>query len=137
MKNVSRQGVLTPAIELWNFGSPGGLPSPHFSSVSVILTLFQKWGCNKNPLGIEVVKICLVGTHNPSITLMSIINGRNFTPLMNYMGTTCSGCVPNNIKKFQCNRLYILVGLKNDILLHYKWPSISTLVAPLSLLQST
>jgi hypothetical protein len=32
---------LTPVIELWVFGSPGGLPSSHFKSVSVILTLLQ------------------------------------------------------------------------------------------------
>jgi hypothetical protein len=35
------QGVLTLAIELWTFGSLGGLPSPHFESVNLILTLFQ------------------------------------------------------------------------------------------------
>jgi hypothetical protein len=33
------QGVLTPTIKLLSFGSPGGLPSPHFGSVSLILTL--------------------------------------------------------------------------------------------------
>jgi splicing factor 3B subunit 3 len=41
------------------------------------------------------------------------------------------------VKLFQFNRLYILVGLKNGILLRYKWPLISTLVAPLSFLQLT
>jgi hypothetical protein len=41
IKNTSRQGVFTLAIELWFFGSPRGLPSPHFGSVSVILTLPQ------------------------------------------------------------------------------------------------
>jgi hypothetical protein len=46
MKNASRRGVLTPTIELWNFGSLGGLPSRHFGNVSVIFTLFQKWGCD-------------------------------------------------------------------------------------------
>jgi hypothetical protein len=46
MKNASRRGVLTLAIELWSFGSLGGFPSPHFGSVSVILTLSQKWGCD-------------------------------------------------------------------------------------------
>jgi hypothetical protein len=35
------QGVLTLVIELWSFGSPGGLPSPHFGSVNFIFTLFQ------------------------------------------------------------------------------------------------
>jgi hypothetical protein len=43
------------------------------------------------------LKICLIGTHKPSIMLMSIIHGRNFTPVMSYMGTTHSGCVPNNV----------------------------------------
>jgi hypothetical protein len=35
------RGVLTPAIELWNFESHEGLPSPHFESVSLILTFSQ------------------------------------------------------------------------------------------------
>ncbi len=43
------QGVLTPTIELWSFGSLTGLLSPHFESVSVILSLFQKQGCNTWP----------------------------------------------------------------------------------------
>jgi len=30
MKNISRRGVLTLAIELCSFGSPKGLASPHF-----------------------------------------------------------------------------------------------------------
>jgi hypothetical protein len=42
------QGVLIHAIQVWSFGSLGGLPSPHFGSVSVILTLFQKWGCDSD-----------------------------------------------------------------------------------------
>ncbi len=35
------RGVLTLAIELWTFGSPGRLLSPHFESVNLILTLSQ------------------------------------------------------------------------------------------------
>jgi hypothetical protein len=30
-KNAPMQGVLSPAVELWTFGSPGGLPIPNFS----------------------------------------------------------------------------------------------------------
>jgi hypothetical protein len=33
------RGVLTPTIELKIFGNLEGLPSPHFRSVNVILTL--------------------------------------------------------------------------------------------------
>jgi hypothetical protein len=47
IKNTSRQGFLTPAIELWSFGSPGGLQVPTFGSASFILTLASKWGCDK------------------------------------------------------------------------------------------
>jgi hypothetical protein len=46
IKNTSMQGVLTPAIVFWIFGSPGGLPSPIFGSVSGDLTLPSKWGCD-------------------------------------------------------------------------------------------
>jgi hypothetical protein len=41
IKNVTMRGVLTPIIELWSFGSPDGLPSSHFGSVSLILTFSQ------------------------------------------------------------------------------------------------
>jgi hypothetical protein len=37
---------LTPAIELWVFGSPGGFQLPTFGSVSFILTLIPKWSCD-------------------------------------------------------------------------------------------
>jgi hypothetical protein len=46
IKNTSRQGVLTSAIELWSCKSPGGLQVPTFGSVSPILTLASKWGCD-------------------------------------------------------------------------------------------
>jgi hypothetical protein len=35
------QGVLTPVIKFWVFGSPRGLQVPNFGSVSFILTLGQ------------------------------------------------------------------------------------------------
>jgi len=46
IKNTSRQGVLTSAVELLSCGSPGGLLIPTFGSVSFILTLSPKWGCD-------------------------------------------------------------------------------------------
>jgi hypothetical protein len=41
IKNTPMQGVLTPAIKLLVFRSPGGLQVPNFGSVSFILTLGQ------------------------------------------------------------------------------------------------
>jgi len=46
IKNTSRWGVLTFAIELWSCGSFGGLQVPTFGNVSLILTLALKWGCD-------------------------------------------------------------------------------------------
>jgi hypothetical protein len=40
------QGVLTPIIKIWVFGSLGGPQVPTFGSVSFILTLASKWGCD-------------------------------------------------------------------------------------------
>jgi hypothetical protein len=62
-----------------------------------IVIIVEDIAQGQNPFGIEVLKICLIGTHKPSIMLMSIIHGRNFTLVMSYMGTTHSGCVPNNV----------------------------------------
>ncbi len=49
IKNTSRRGVLTPAIEFWIFRSPKGLPSPRFGSVSVILTLLPSGVATLSP----------------------------------------------------------------------------------------
>jgi len=49
IKNTSMQGVLAPTIELWIFGSPGGLQVSTFGSVSFILTLSSKWVCDTLP----------------------------------------------------------------------------------------
>ncbi len=63
IKNISRQGVLTPEIEFWVFKSRGGLPSPHFGNVSVILTLLQS--------GVTTAKKC---TPTPCFSVVFILN---------------------------------------------------------------
>jgi len=46
INNTPMQGVLTLAIKLWVFGSPGGLQVSTFGSLSFIFTLSPKWGCD-------------------------------------------------------------------------------------------
>jgi len=46
INSTSMQGVLTPAIRFWVFGSLKGLPSFIFESVSGDLTFPSKWGCD-------------------------------------------------------------------------------------------
>jgi hypothetical protein len=58
IKNTSRKGVLTFAIELRSCESPGGLQAPTFENVSLILTLASKWGCDT-----ETVLGLLLGSH--------------------------------------------------------------------------
>jgi len=67
------RGVLTPAIELWNFGSPEGLPSPNFGSVSFILTLFQS----------------RVATFHPFFTLNPIIEFQLLHDMLYTQDHTC------------------------------------------------
>jgi hypothetical protein len=50
IKNTLMRGVLTPAIKLWVFRSPGELQVPIFGSVSFIFTFSPKWGCDKECL---------------------------------------------------------------------------------------
>jgi hypothetical protein len=46
IKKISRRGVLPSTVELWSCGSPWGLQIPTFGSVSLILTLASKCGCD-------------------------------------------------------------------------------------------
>jgi splicing factor 3B subunit 3 len=81
------------------------------------------------PNGVEIGKVCVVGTHKPSVELLSMVPGENFTALAvgsisltNTMGTAVSGCVPQDVRLALFDRLYILSGLRNGMLLRYEWP---------------
>jgi len=50
-KNTLMQGVLGPAVKLWTFGSPGGLPNPCF---------FQVLGFTPTLGQSRVVTVCLL-----------------------------------------------------------------------------
>lgn len=84
------------------------------------------------PDGVEIGKVCIVGTHKPSVELLSMVPGENFTALAigsisltNSMGTAVSGCVPQDVRLALFDRLYILSGLRNGMLLRYEWPTSS------------
>ncbi len=54
-KNTPMRGVLALQLELWIFGSPGGLQVPTFGSVGFTLTLSPKWGCDR--LGLSIYEV--------------------------------------------------------------------------------
>lgn len=92
---------------------------------------------SRNPSGVEMGRICVVGTHKPSVELLSIVPGRNFAPLavgsislVSNVGTSLSGCVPESVRLAQFDGLYILAGLRNGMLLRYEWPATSTFANP-------
>lgn len=92
---------------------------------------------SRNPSGVEVGRICVVGTHEPSVEVLSIVPGEGLAPLavghislVSCVGTTLSGCVPESVRLAQFDRLYILAGLRNGMLLRYEWPASSTATLP-------
>ncbi|KAL2651850.1 hypothetical protein R1flu_019978 [Riccia fluitans] len=80
--------------------------------------------------GVVVGEICVVGTHKPSVEILSIIPGEGFKPLavgmvtlVNSVGITMGGSVPETVRLAHFDRLYIMCGLRNGMLLRYEWPS--------------
>jgi splicing factor 3B subunit 3 len=80
------------------------------------------------PNKVEIGKVCVVGTHNPSVEILSMMLGENCTTLVdgsisltNIMGTTVSGCVPQDVRLSLFDRIYILLGLRSGMLLRYEW----------------
>jgi hypothetical protein len=127
MKNASRRGVLTPAIELWNFESLEGLPSPHFGSVSVILTLFQKWRCDTQVLVSRVwmsssrsSKSGVVTLHNCANVIWSLKRLKTFFFCLDYFSFSKKF---NYITKMQPSSILnqeILIGLATSWLPPFK-----------------
>ncbi|GLJ45340.1 hypothetical protein SUGI_0954330 [Cryptomeria japonica] len=111
------------------------IPQEELSPTSVPASIIGLVGDGSHgpfPSGVEIGKICVVGTHKPSVELLSIVPGENFTALAvgsisltNTMGTAVSGCVPQDVRLVLFDRLYILSGLRNGMLLRYEWPASS------------
>lgn len=88
---------------------------------------------NRGKIGNGNGNTFVIGTHRPSVEVLS------FTPnegvkalaigaisLVNSIGTTISGSVPQDVRIVQVDRVYILSGLRNGMLLRFEWPSVST-----------
>lgn len=85
------------------------------------------------PSEVDISKAFVVGTHKPSVEVLVfdpdeglrvIANGT--IALTTIMGTAVSGCVPQDVRLVYVNRLYILSGLRNGMLLRFEWPSAFT-----------
>ncbi|XP_073278173.1 spliceosome-associated protein 130 A-like isoform X2 [Primulina huaijiensis] len=76
----------------------------------------------------------VIGTHKPSVEVVSFtcdkglqIFAIGFISLTNTMGAAIRGCVPQDVRLVFVDRLYVLSGLRNGMLLRFEWPVTSTL----------
>ncbi|CAA0812680.1 Cleavage and polyadenylation specificity factor (CPSF) A subunit protein [Striga hermonthica] len=76
----------------------------------------------------------VIGTHKPSVEVVSFtrdkglqVHAIGIISLMNTMGTTISGCVPQDVRLVLVDHLYVLSGLRNGMLLRFEWPSAAKL----------
>ncbi|KAL2501533.1 Cleavage and polyadenylation specificity factor (CPSF) A subunit protein [Forsythia ovata] len=88
------------------------------------------------PAGVNIDNIFVIGTHKPSVEVVSFspdkgmkILATGVISLTNTLGTAISGCVPQDVRLVLVDRLYILSGLRNGMLLRFEWPVASTEVS--------
>ncbi len=81
---------------------------------------------------IDIGKTFVIGTHRPSVEILSFIPKKGLRvlasgmiSLTNTMGTAISGYIPQDVRLVSVDRLYILSGLRNGMLLRFEWPDAS------------
>ncbi|KAM3690289.1 hypothetical protein ACB098_09G113200 [Castanea mollissima] len=81
------------------------------------------------PLGIDGGRTFVIGTHRPSVEILSFIPDKGLRvlasgmiSLTNTIGTAISGSIPQDVRLILVDRLYILSGLRNGMLLRFEWP---------------
>uniref|UniRef100_A0A0E0E8X5 DNA damage-binding protein 1 n=1 Tax=Oryza meridionalis TaxID=40149 RepID=A0A0E0E8X5_9ORYZ len=75
----------------------------------------------------NIRKFAVIGTHEPSVHIISLEPGEAFRQLAvghisvnNALGTPISGCIPENVRFVAAARFYILAGLRNGMLLRFE-----------------
>ncbi|KAB1222445.1 Splicing factor 3B subunit 3 [Morella rubra] len=84
------------------------------------------------PVGADIGRTFAIGTHKPSVEILSFIPDKGLRvlasgmiSLSNTMGTAISGCIPQDVRLVLVDRLYVLSGLRNGMLLRFEWPDAS------------
>lgn len=82
------------------------------------------------PFENHVDNLFVIGTHKPSVEVVSFSHNKGIRvlatgiiSLTNTMGTSVSGCVPQDVRLVLVDRPYVLSGLRNGMLLRFEWPS--------------
>nr|XP_011467138.1 PREDICTED: pre-mRNA-splicing factor prp12 [Fragaria vesca subsp. vesca] len=84
------------------------------------------------PFGVDISNIFVIGTHKPSVEILSLAPSEGLRvlasgaiSLTNTLGTAISGCIPQDVRLVLVDRLYVLSGLRNGMLLRFEWPTAS------------
>ncbi|KAL0900334.1 hypothetical protein Bca101_084295 [Brassica carinata] len=84
------------------------------------------------PSGMERGYTFLIGTHKPSVEVVSFsedggvqVLASGMVSLTNTMGTVISGCIPQDVRLVLVDQIYVLSGLRNGMLLRFEWPPFS------------
>ncbi|GAB4851486.1 hypothetical protein Ancab_030888 [Ancistrocladus abbreviatus] len=115
------------------------MPQKHFVKKESTTSLDPTTSSSSTPLpiGVAMGTVFVVGTHKPSVEILSYAPGQGIRvlavgtiSLTNTMGAAISGCVPQDARLVLVDRLYVLSGLRNGMLLRYEWPALSTMCLP-------
>ncbi|GAB2295437.1 hypothetical protein Dimus_029604 [Dionaea muscipula] len=89
---------------------------------------------NPLPVGLDVGHTFVIGTHKPSVEVLSYLPGQGIRvlavgtiSLTSTVGTAIGGCIPQDVRLVLVDRLYVLCGLRNGTLLRFEWPAVSTM----------
>ncbi|PQQ21314.1 splicing factor 3B subunit 3 [Prunus yedoensis var. nudiflora] len=106
------------------------------SCVSIPLKRFEGTSLVDNscaatlPFGVDISNIFVIGTHKPSVEVLSLVPNEGLRvlasgtiSLTNTLGTAISGCIPQDVRLVLVDRLYVLSGLRNGMLLRFEWPA--------------
>ncbi|KAF7804184.1 splicing factor 3B subunit 3 isoform X1 [Senna tora] len=124
----------SPICTSW---SPG---NNELSCISIPIQKFEKKQSNLSvsannnftasfPSGVDINKSFVIGTHRPSVEILSFTPDRGVRfiacgtiSFMSTMGTAISGCIPQDVRLVCVDRFYVLAGLRNGMLLRFEWP---------------
>lgn len=121
-------------VKLQNELSCISIPHKHLEPSKVLMDYAANNSVAGIPSGDHVDNVFIIGTHRPSVEVVSFTRDKGLQvlavgiiSLTNTLGTTISGCVPEDVRLVLVDRMYVLSGLRNGMLLRFEWPSASTL----------
>ena len=123
-------------ISLQNELSCMSIPRKHFKQnpSTSCSNMVDKSLVDTLPDGVDIGSTFVIGTHKPSVEVLSFLPNKGLRvvavgaiSLTNSVGTAISGCVPQDVRLVLVDRLYVLSGLRNGMLLRFEWPTASTM----------